>query len=320
MSAAMCGSLLWPAVGAIGQESDQPRKTVRKPVKIRSVVTGKNWLGIRPVAIDEALKAQLNLKDRLIVHHVAPGSPAEKAGVQQHDILLKFGDTEITDLEGLMAAVDQHGTKSASVVLMRGGKEMTFTITPEERPAEEDVLKLVPWLQSEEAKRLLSDKLKLLGPDSDGAFTWRVLGPGVAPQVRLWDLQHGEFPSGWSISVTKEDDKQAKITARKDGKSYETTDDRLDVLPEDIRPFVERMLMGGKGLTFKLDKTIDPKGKVEIGVKKALEELQNAESPAGKFLRQQLEVRKADDSAIRELKKELESLRKDVEKLKKSDE
>src|SRR5262245_9991574 len=44
--------------------------------------SGKQWLGLHAVPIDDALKSQLGLTNRLIVQHVIPDSPAAKAGLQ----------------------------------------------------------------------------------------------------------------------------------------------------------------------------------------------------------------------------------------------
>jgi len=283
-------------------KGEQRRFTVKL-----ATAAGKHWLGIHAVPVDDALKSQLGITNRLIVHHVIPDSPAAKAGLQTHDILLKFGDKDILNLEELVKAVNDWGTKDGQLVVMRGGKEKSLTIKPTDRPTDEQFHALLPRLDPDEIHKLLGK----LG--ADGTFTWHAVGPGILSEKLRLDSKVGQFPNGLSIAVSRENDQPAKIIAKKDGQTYETTQDRLDVLPEDIRPFVERMLSGAKGLM--LEKMLkDAPHKLP---KAALEELKKADLEAGKAaLRHHIEIRKADDGQFQELQKAIEALRREVEQLK----
>ena len=48
-----------------------------------------------------------------------------------------------------------------------------------------------------------------------------------------------------SISIHKSDDEPTKITVKRDGETWEVTEDNLDELPEDVRGHVKQMLSNG---------------------------------------------------------------------------
>ena len=64
-------------------------------------------LGVMSLRVPEEVKAQLSLPAGfgLVVEAILPGSPAEKAGLLRHDVLLAFGDQELVNPEQLLALV-----------------------------------------------------------------------------------------------------------------------------------------------------------------------------------------------------------------------
>src|SRR5262245_15019342 len=71
-----------------GSDSDAPR--VEMP---------KYWIGLLggPIPADDALRAHLDLPENqgLRVENVVPDSPAAKAGLKRHDILLRANDQDL---------------------------------------------------------------------------------------------------------------------------------------------------------------------------------------------------------------------------------
>jgi S1-C subfamily serine protease len=65
---------------------------------------------------------------------VTPGSPAEKAGVREGDVLLKVNDQEIANLQGFSGILrGLTPGQTVRVVLSRGSREETLDVTVAER-------------------------------------------------------------------------------------------------------------------------------------------------------------------------------------------
>ena len=73
----------------------------------------------------------IQLGEGTTVDSVSPGSPAEKAGMQDGDIIIKVGDTEVKNRDGLNKARDA-APKTTTVVVKRGDKEVTLKLTFDE--------------------------------------------------------------------------------------------------------------------------------------------------------------------------------------------
>jgi len=85
------------------------------------------WLGIAAEPASEDLHAQLSLPAGagLIVRNVAKDSPAEKAGVQNHDILVKIDDQLMANEDQFKKLVrSRKEGEEISLTLLRKGKEI----------------------------------------------------------------------------------------------------------------------------------------------------------------------------------------------------
>jgi len=91
----------------------------------------RGWLGVmvQHVNADLAKEFGLDRPKGALVGEVIKGSPAEKAGIKQGDIIVRFMDHEIKQMSELPAIVAQTpvGTR-ARVVVIRKGKEKTLTV------------------------------------------------------------------------------------------------------------------------------------------------------------------------------------------------
>ncbi|MDO8676248.1 MAG: trypsin-like peptidase domain-containing protein [Candidatus Azambacteria bacterium] len=102
------------------------------------------FIGLRYVLIDPVLKMRHNLPvdyGALVVPEATPGdygvlsnSPAEKAGIEEHDIILEVDNKKVTKDLPLSDIIQSHeiGDKLALKLLRRGGKELETTIVLEE--------------------------------------------------------------------------------------------------------------------------------------------------------------------------------------------
>lgn len=65
------------------------------------------------------------------IANVKAGSPAEKAGIQENDVVVKIGDRKVADADEFVVAVRQLTIgKEAPVEVVRDGRNVTLTVTP----------------------------------------------------------------------------------------------------------------------------------------------------------------------------------------------
>lgn len=96
------------------------------------------WIGIamQPVAFPEGSWKPLGIEhDRgLLVVTVAPGSPAEKAGIVLGDVIVTIDGRAVRSVRSLQTALDNEKIgKAIPVQLVRGGKLMEIQVTVGER-------------------------------------------------------------------------------------------------------------------------------------------------------------------------------------------
>ncbi|GAB6165125.1 hypothetical protein JCM19992_11250 [Thermostilla marina] len=194
------------------------------------------WIGVACSPLSDALRAQLSLEDKgLLVEEVAPKSPAQKAGIERHDVLISADAHPLRTVEDLVKHIARYdGTKAISVELVRHARRMTVQVTPEKRPPEyfkpHEIVRREPDFSAE---------APLLVPGAPAFPPLRVPIPGV-PQA-------GGKPAGnMRISITKSNNQPAKIEVVHNGKTYNVTENTLDQLPADVRKSVEDMLNGMK--------------------------------------------------------------------------
>jgi hypothetical protein len=102
------------------------------------------YLGALFSPVPEALLDQLPRLPRnraVLITHVLPDSPAARADLRRHDVLLKYGDAAVRDCEHLARLIqsDRPG-RAVKLSLLRAGKETTAEVTLALGPA----LKLAP--------------------------------------------------------------------------------------------------------------------------------------------------------------------------------
>lgn len=219
---------------------------------------GSYWLGVLCAPVDALLKTHLKLDAGVVVEHVVPESPAAKAGVRENDILLKFGDVKLTDVECLMKAVAKNEDREAKLSLLREGKETSLSVKPAERPTEGIAVPLAPgagdWGQITDwmLKRLQR------GEGVGDPLSMFFVHPGVVVPKEFKDRRLEAFmtppgalklPQNTSVTITRQGEQPAKIVVQQGGQKWELNEDELDKLPEDLRPPVKAML-GGNARVF----------------------------------------------------------------------
>jgi serine protease DegQ len=95
------------------------------------------YLGVGTQTVTPDLQQQfaLSRSSGVLVAEVTAGGPAEKAGIQQGDIITKIDDQDMTESSNLMVAIrDKQPGDTVQVSIDRNGTTQVVTVTLEERP------------------------------------------------------------------------------------------------------------------------------------------------------------------------------------------
>lgn len=117
--------------------SNMARVVMESLIKNGKVVRG--WLGVYIQPLTPDLAKQFNLKDDkgALVGDVVENSPAEKAGFQRGDVIIKFDSKEVGDalsLRNMVASTTPD--KEVSIEIIRDGNPKTLKVTIPEASAE----------------------------------------------------------------------------------------------------------------------------------------------------------------------------------------
>ncbi len=113
--------------------SDLARKVIKQLEEKGRVVRG--YLGVVPKDLTEEERRTLNLKSRngAFIVDVAPGTPADKAGLERYDVIVEFNGQPVKNSHDLSFKIADTapGTK-VDIKVIRDGKEKTLTARLEE--------------------------------------------------------------------------------------------------------------------------------------------------------------------------------------------
>ncbi|MDB5353062.1 MAG: mucD 4 [Planctomycetota bacterium] len=121
------------------------------------------YIGTPSNPIDETLRTHLGLAEGqglIVSAEPTDGTPAARAGIKHNDILLTFDGQALADIETLRARIQKVGPKPAKVGLLRAGKPMEVTVTPEPRKPEPETTyhkEMLDLITAEGTVRLLQD-------------------------------------------------------------------------------------------------------------------------------------------------------------------
>lgn len=134
-------NILSPTGGNIGIGFAIPSSLAKKVV-VQLKEKGKvvrGYLGIRPDNITEDLMKLLNLKDKkgAVVVTVEPGTPADKAGLKQYDVIIEISGQKVENPNDLRFKIaDIQPGKKVELKVIRDGKERLITTVVEEMEPE----------------------------------------------------------------------------------------------------------------------------------------------------------------------------------------
>ena len=233
-----------------------------------------DWHSLR--ARGRLASCELNLGEGrgLVVEEVVPDSPAAKAGLKKYDVLIQAGETLLDEVPTLVDAVAKTKDGELKLKLIRGGDSQTVTVKPAKRGSEggigrgtvilgeqneEAMKKLIKQLEDQMEKVRKGEgrggelpKIQVLHPGvvlPQGApapgMQWKPGMPLNAPQVWVGHPQAAALPDDMSVTISKSGKNPARIAVKQGENSWETSEDKLDSLPGEVREHVMRML--GRG-------------------------------------------------------------------------
>ena len=111
----------------------RPFRPLQEPPPRQAPIPGGRELGVKVQDVGETLRDQHSLKENegALVTEVKPGSPAEKAGIKEHDIILKLEGKTVTDRWQFRADVlSALGKAEFDLEILRSGKKETVKVKP----------------------------------------------------------------------------------------------------------------------------------------------------------------------------------------------
>lgn len=91
----------------------------------------RGWLGVAVQPITKELESAFGLDDRkgALVAHVTPGSPADDAGVERGDVIVRFGNAAVEEMRDLPRLVAETPVgEEVEVEVLRSGKRRSFDV------------------------------------------------------------------------------------------------------------------------------------------------------------------------------------------------
>ena len=211
---------------------------------------GEYWLGLAVSPPSPALQSQLKLakNEGLVVDSVQPDSPAAKAGIQQHDVLLKANDKPLSRTRDLIELINQGKEAKLTLEMIRAGKRETIAATPAKRPATEplvangvpaaDINAMRAWVQKIDPTMHEGQAMQfhIVGPG-------QILPPGGPHANRKVTIKtEATLADGYRVEITRHDADPAQVVVTQGKEKWEGTDKDLSKIPEKVRGDVEKML------------------------------------------------------------------------------
>ena len=196
------------------------------------------WIGVGCGDVSEALRAQLGIDDDLglLVQNVIDDGPAEKAGIEVHDVLIRAADHSLKGIKDLSDAVNEAEEGELEIELIRGGDVVTIQVAPEKRKSHFEFRTLEPDMERTQKW------LERFGSGHPTRFNLNFRRPGQAFEL--------DFPDDLNIRINKSGGDPAEIIVEQGDQTWEVSEDSLDELPDEVRKYVDSVLGRTPGPTY----------------------------------------------------------------------
>ncbi|MCP4590915.1 MAG: PDZ domain-containing protein [bacterium] len=186
--------------------------------------SSRGWLGVQLAEVSEALAAHLPVADEgVMIVNVVEDSPAEKAGLAKHDIIVTVNGEAVSDGVGGLAktigGIEPGATMAVKV--LRDGEAVNVNVTLGSRPEQK-----IGWVYrhgpDEVTHEVITQHGKILSKDEDGNWTVQLLGD-LAEMDDLPEEIREALPSDDQISIkmyADEDERKSVSVVRiRDGET-----------------------------------------------------------------------------------------------------
>jgi hypothetical protein len=218
--------------------------------------SGQAGLGIRldPNPLPELLHKHLQLAadEGLLIANVLTDGPADKAGLEQDDIIVKFQNKPVKDFNGFVEAVRAAGVgASVNLEVVHLGQRKTVTAALAAWPDKQT------WKYADRPATVERHQPGRVFRMQPGQRHWQQI-PGQSPDMkdflqRFYRNQYSYRSSDGRLDIDviiegNPRDKNANITVhdKKTNTDYHITADKIDQLPEQFRQIVQDTVKSAK--------------------------------------------------------------------------
>jgi S1-C subfamily serine protease len=188
------------------------------------VIKQGNYLGAYLEEVTPERVKELGLKEErgAIVMKVVPGSPAERAGLRENDVIVSFNGRQVESVRELQRLISETlPGRTVSIEVIRGGKPQKLTATLEKRspgPPLVDVETLEEVLKgAAERTKQLAERTKQMMPSIVGSYTFWSRRSRLGIGVETLTGQLAEYfgvKGGVLITEVREDSPAARAGLR----------------------------------------------------------------------------------------------------------
>lgn len=204
-----------------------------------------HWIGVLCSPLSSALRAHLNLPEGegMVVSTVIPGGPAEKAGLQQYDVLVAADGKPLTRPEDLVEVIRAAGGKQMALTVLRSDERLSLAVSPEKRPGSDPVV-VLRGTCDDQSVRVLQEWINQLKEKTQGhhSLRFKSIGAGVVVTRSAEGPPYKEFPDDLKITISKQGKSRGTIRVERGDGSWQVSADRLEDLPDQCRPYVLQFL------------------------------------------------------------------------------
>ncbi len=251
--AAVAGAVLLLATAAKAEDE----RRIADEFLINDIKPSEYWLGIMIAPPSPEAREKLKLPDGqgLMVENVEPKSPADKAGLKPHDVLLKANDKPLGDLRDLLRLINEVKEGKLTFDVLRDGKHETIVAQPSKRTSS-DVAEVRKWMETLGPRMSQGQSLRfhIVRPGQIVAYSGAEAGEPNAAVTKL-DVTvqtKATLADGSQVEITRHGSDPAKVVMTCEGDMgtkarWEGTSSNLSKIPQKCRPDVERLLNSSMG-------------------------------------------------------------------------